>query len=349
MKSAPYVTAFFLSLQVIAAPAETPVLLQSGPTLEERDEQAYRSGEQAYRNGRNSNSNNNNNNNNGARNGGGIVAVAYQPAQVQGAAPAQTQPQVWGTAVAFGFGVKPGARLEGTAVHASFGGGLGPRPAAATPAPKPYQPGVAQPASAAPAPAPAPAPANPNSPGWFDWKETKAASLSATTNNQPIFCRRWPDTVASDGLGVRVFTGNTKIDLTCWTMASMEGSYGRVNQDGMWLKTSLGCYVNQAEISPRTKQNFQQQLNQCPTTSHWVGTLQTQYKREDCYLCPSLDCPSQNLGMGPFVDLECFSEGDVVNGNGTWYKQVEKACYYPNGVFAQQGFMGTKQEKCKAV
>jgi hypothetical protein len=143
----------------------------------------------------------------------------------------------------------------------------------------------------------------------------KANALSATTKQDTVFCRKWPDTVSSDGMGVRVFTANTNVELTCWTMASMEGPQGRVNQDGLWIKTNLDCYVNNADINGRTRQNFQQRLNQCPPQAHWVGTLQSQYKREDCYSCPSLDCSSQNMGIGPYIDLECSSEGETVQGS----------------------------------
>lgn len=116
-------------------------------------------------------------------------------------------------------------------------------------------------------------------------------------------------------MGVRVFAGNANVDLTCWTNAAMEGPRGRVNQNGLWLKTNLGCFINDADISARSKHNFQQRLEQCPFQAHYVGTLQSQYKREDCYSCASLDCSSQNLGIGPFIDLDCSSEGDAVGGS----------------------------------
>lgn len=143
----------------------------------------------------------------------------------------------------------------------------------------------------------------------------KVGSLSATTKDGTVFCRRFPDTISTDSLGVRVFASNARVELTCWTSAAMEGPAGRVNQNGLWVKTKLGCYVNDADINPRTKQNFQLRLEQCPVQTHYVGTLQAQYKRQDCYSCPSLDCPSQNLGMGPIVDLDCSTEGAAVGGS----------------------------------
>jgi len=265
------------------------------------------------------------NRNSGSKLGNGASpAQPYQPARANQQSTQTPGIQFWGAVAGFGVGAKPGngfvPKIEATNFAYAVGGNLGNK-AAPTPQPgispaiQPAPPIPAAPAySAAPAPNPL-APADPSAGGNLDSQGAKASSLSATTNSEPIFCRRWPDTISSDGLGVRVFTGNTNIDVTCWTMASMEGSYGRVNQDSLWLKTSLGCYVNEADTSVRTRKNYQQQLNQCPTTSHWVGTLQSQYKREDCYICPSLDCPSQNLGIGPFIDLECHSEGDPINGN----------------------------------
>ncbi|TLD32376.1 hypothetical protein E2P81_ATG05352 [Venturia nashicola] len=106
-------------------------------------------------------------------------------------------------------------------------------------------------------------------------------SLSVTTRQDTLFCRRFPDTISSDNLGLRVFAGNANVELTCWKKAAMDVPAGRVKQNGLWIKTSLGCYVNDADINPRVKHNFQQRLEQCPVQAHFVGTLQSQYKRED--------------------------------------------------------------------
>ncbi|TID20723.1 hypothetical protein E6O75_ATG05487 [Venturia nashicola] len=156
-------------------------------------------------------------------------------------------------------------------------------------------------------------------------------SLSVTTRQDTVFCRRFPDTISSDNLGLRVFAGNANVELTCWTKAAIDGPAGRVNQNGLWIKTSLGCYVKWCRYQ---------------SSPHFVGTLQSQYKREDCYSCPSLDCPSQNLGIGPLLDLDCSTEGTVVGGNNFWYKQVDENCFYPSRVFANTGFMGTKPQAC---
>jgi len=95
----------------------------------------------------------------------------------------------------------------------------------------------------------------------------------------------------------------------------MDGDNGKVENDAVWLRTSIGCFVNEKSLQGR--EDFQAQLAPCADTgSHWVGTLQTQYKREDCYACTSQDCPSQNLGSGPYLDIDCYADGDVVAGNG---------------------------------
>lgn len=242
--------------------------------------------------------------------------------------------QVWGRVSGVKVGVKPGLILkpQATAVYATFGLG---QPVVAAPTPyaaaQPYVPAqpVVQPQPYMPSqPYVAPQPAQPaapqlsfpkaaeiNQPSGGNNPAGKVVILSTTTKQDPVFCRRWPDTISSDGMGVRVFTGNTNVDITCWTSASIEGPQGRVNQNSLWIKTNLGCYINDADVNPRTRQNFQKKLSQCPAQAHWVGTLQSQYKREDCYSCPSLDCSSQNLGAGPFIDLDCSSDGDTVNGS----------------------------------
>jgi hypothetical protein len=131
--------------------------------------------------------------------------------------------------------------------------------------------------------------------------------------SENAFCRNWPDKVSTDSSGVKILGASTAIELTCWTMPSLEGEFGKVEGETVWLKTKIGCFINMKNLK---FQDYQSQLAQCPSPrKHWVGTLQAQYKREDCYACPSQDCASQNLGEGPFMDIDCYTEGETVSGN----------------------------------
>ncbi|KAE9982629.1 hypothetical protein EG328_010760 [Venturia inaequalis] len=312
MKFAPFITALFWSLHIIAAPADISPRIE-GQYLKER-----------------------------------AWWDTAKPANNNAALPADPGVQVWGSANGIGFGSKNGLtpKPQATDMHATIG--LGQQ--AASPPSTAAQPYIApQPAQQAQPAAPQLSPPQP-----AQWTQSltsnsqagKVTSISVTTKQDTVFCRRFPDTITSDNLGLRVFAGNANVELTCWTNAAIDGPAGRVNQNGLWVKTNLGCYINDADVNARIKHNFQQRLEQCPVQAHFVGTLQSQYKREDCYSCPSLNCSSQNLGVGPLVDLDCSTEGDAVGGSKVWYKQVDKNCFYPGGVFENTRFMGTKPQMC---
>jgi hypothetical protein len=167
-------------------------------------------------------------------------------------------------------------------------------------APKAPRPWLNSPAVSAAAPVPA-APAAPAA------AQAKKASLSATTAQGTTYCSKWPDNVSSEASGLRILGPNSNIEITCWAAATMPGT------DPVWLKTNSGCFVNQKSL--QGKADFQGQLNQCENRAHWVGTLLEQYKRQDCYDCTSLDCASRNMGQGPYMDLDCSTEGIAVAGN----------------------------------
>lgn len=193
---------------------------------------------------------------------------------------------------------------------------VGGAPKAQQPAPAPQMsgsPAVGSPAShAKPSPetwsdptSVAPEPAAPGG---------KLASFTTTTQQNVAYCRKWPDTISSDTSRLRALPPLTSLDVTCWTTPSMPGEQGQVKGSSTWLKTDFDCYINEADL--QTQMVYPTILNQCKETkTHWVGILQEQYKREDCYQCPNQDCPSQNLGSGPFADVECFVEGSAVSGN----------------------------------
>lgn len=94
--------------------------------------------------------------------------------------------------------------------------------------------------------------------------------------------------------------------------------------------------------------DYKSTLPACAEQKHWVGTLMEQYSRKDCYSCLSTStCQSEDLGSPPYADLACFQEGEVVQGNNTWFKNKgAKECYFPAGVFEPSGFLGDMGGHC---
>jgi hypothetical protein len=131
----------------------------------------------------------------------------------------------------------------------------------------------------------------------------------ATTNGE-VVCRKYPDTITHDVSKLPIYRDPTRLEISCWTASSM-GSAGS-NVGGTWLKTNQGCYVNADEMQER--KDYQTMLNHCATPNHWVGIMLPQYAREDCYDCPSLDCPSRDLGQPPYVDIGCKTDGEEIRG-----------------------------------
>jgi hypothetical protein len=141
----------------------------------------------------------------------------------------------------------------------------------------------------------------------------KSSSLSVTTRSGDVYCRTYADTISPDTSRIPVYRSGTRLDVTCYTQSGMKGVSGNVRGDSTWLKTREGCYVNRVEVQSR--EDLQMGLSFCPAPQHWVGTLKGQYTRVDCYDCTSLDCPSRNIGMPPYVDLACSIRGENVQGN----------------------------------
>jgi hypothetical protein len=138
------------------------------------------------------------------------------------------------------------------------------------------------------------------------------------TTRDAVRCRRYPDTVqASSAAVLPLYTLSTPLTITCAAKPSLPGNSGRVDGDDFWLRTREGCYVNRAEVRLQHHsddgEGIQLAMPRCAETPrHWVGMLQGQYSRADCYDCPSLDCPSRNVGAPPFVDLQCYEMGENV-------------------------------------
>ncbi|KAF2434164.1 hypothetical protein EJ08DRAFT_730868 [Tothia fuscella] len=255
----------------------------------------------------------------------------------KGAAKPTTSP--WGAVVAVGAGPRiPAATATPNPLPAAP---LSSWAAAIPAAPNPQSAsGGFSPAIALPV---APAPANPAAPLS---SSAKKSSLSLTTAQGASYCRKYPDNISTDSSGLRILGQNSHVSVTCWTPSTISGT------DPIWLKAESGCYINQKSFSGKV--DVQGQLSQCgggvggsAGIRHWVGTLQEQYKRSDCYDCTSLDCESRNMGLGPYVDVDCSIEGIQVAGNTTWYRQADADCFYPGGVFTPTGWLGTRGDACK--
>jgi hypothetical protein len=135
------------------------------------------------------------------------------------------------------------------------------------------------------------------------------------------------------------------------------GSFsGLESVSGVWLKTISWYFVHETNI--QEQQNFRSTLNECAPAPHWIGTLQTQCQRKDCYMCTSLNYQSQNLGYLPYADLQCSMRGEAVQGNrctivrllavfstlpnflSSWYQSVDDKCFFPGAIFAPDGWRG---------
>jgi hypothetical protein len=138
-------------------------------------------------------------------------------------------------------------------------------------------------------------------------------TMRATTVNDPIACRKFPDTISSSTLPPTIFSRSTRIEVTCWTTASLAGAAGKVQNDAIWLQTSTGCFVNEQNLLDST--DFQEKLPYCVPPTHWVGTAEKKDTKQLCYQCPSLKCPSEDLGSGSYVDVQCYVDGEDARGN----------------------------------
>jgi len=259
----------------------------------------------------------------------------------------------------------------GTALGNTLGGTLAPLLGASSPA-KPPAPAPAPAPLPRPRPRPEPEPERPRPrpeperprprPDWErpdrdrpdrdrpepeperERPDVKRASASVTTKGNEVYCRKFPDTLVTDPQSLQVFQSATTLKIKCWSKPSIEGNSGRINGENVWLQSTDGCFINKSEV--RERDRYEEILNQCPDTQHWVGTLQTQYTRTDCYDCPSLDCPSKDVGVAPYVDLSCYVKGENVRDQSVWLKSSAFSCYLPSGVFNQNGWLGKAGPTC---
>lgn len=247
---------------------------------------------------------------------------------------------MWGNAQnaasSFSSSIETGlhSMADGMANMIGMGHTHGPTSTSTTPATPAYsQPDMPAPAYSMPAAMPMPPAAQANAPqygsgsggGAGSWQFSGGASARpdenqmveslnvVTANQKDILCRRYPDYVISETRNAMQFTQPTNLQVKCWTSPSIAGSYGLQPHSSVWLFTTTGCYVNEGNIANQT--DFQKRLSYCVPPQHWVGTLQPQYGRSDCYQYPSLNSPSMNIGDSRTVDVSCSQQGDDVQGN----------------------------------
>ncbi|KAF2675437.1 hypothetical protein BT63DRAFT_450423 [Microthyrium microscopicum] len=269
-----------------------------------------------------------------------------------------------------GFGAGPGSGPKGGPFKP--GGGFGgpeareasPRSPGAIPRPKaqaPYGPGPAGPPPSVPSNHPvgaggqSPPPAN-------------TGPIAVSLNGINIPCRDFPDNFIQNPEKLAHFSKPSRFDAVCWSPSSpntvgpgapshpyvvANGGPAKSSSgpDRGFLKTKTGCFIGVTETADYTKKDYQTLLPGCKVVrgaAHWVGTLQEQYSRKDCYASPSLDAKSKDLAGQRVVDLSCFTVGQDVRGNTTWYQNKEEKCYFPGAVFNETGWAGTEGLKCSS-
>ena len=156
-------------------------------------------------------------------------------------------------------------------------------------------------------------------------------------------CRQYPDDYSPDPAKSILLSSPAKIDAVCWSASTPNTS--RRGDEAGWLMTKANCFIKVEEVEEY--RDYRRLLRPCTEVRHWVGTLMEQYSRKDCYYCPSIStCGSEDLGSPPYADLLCYTEGDNISGNSTWFKNRGRECYFPAGVFDTRGFLGTPGGRC---
>ncbi|KAF2436040.1 hypothetical protein EJ08DRAFT_729254 [Tothia fuscella] len=100
---------------------------------------------------------------------------------------------------------------------------------------------------------------------------------------------------------------------------------------------------------PTAADDLKNKLRFCPTPVHQVGTFREQYNGKTyCYKCTRLDCANRPLSLASVnskLELSCYSNGNVVESDSTWWKvRGEDDCYVPNQVFDPLTFLGNAGE-----
>lgn len=137
--------------------------------------------------------------------------------------------------------------------------------------------------------------------------------ITVTTSENAVQCRQYPDVVSTDKSKSTVLAKGTELRVTCWTSASIAGASGKVQGSSLWLRAQAGCYIS--EMNVQDSSDFEKKLPACEPVYHFVGTMQPQYKRQDCYNCTNTSCASKNIGSGNLIDLGCATTGVATAGN----------------------------------
>ncbi|KAF2404117.1 hypothetical protein EJ06DRAFT_553052 [Trichodelitschia bisporula] len=179
-------------------------------------------------------------------------------------------------------------------------------------------------------------------------------AMQVSTISAPTLCRRYPDNLSASSDQVTLYAKATQLLAACWGKSGMSPADGdKVRGSEIWIKIwrdgKIGeggeCWMDAAGIEGGDDE-VKGALGYCDAPPHWVGRLQAGYTREDCYECRSLDCKSQNLGNGPYVDVRCWGGGPTVKGNATWFKSQDHECYFPGAVFDPEQWKGTNLGQC---
>jgi hypothetical protein len=138
-------------------------------------------------------------------------------------------------------------------------------------------------------------------------------AVDVLTTDEIVNCRPYPDTITPDPTKLTMYSKPSHLSVTCWTRATVNGTSGKVEGSSLWLHTVGGCYIS--EMNVQNAIDFETKIPACPPVQHFVGTMQTQYKRQDCYECTNTNCASRNIGSVPQVELSCTKVGEVTAGN----------------------------------
>jgi hypothetical protein len=137
--------------------------------------------------------------------------------------------------------------------------------------------------------------------------------LKVTIVDDPIPCRKFPDTISSAISPLTIISQSARLIVNCWTTASLSGAAGKIQNDAIWLQTETGCFVNEQDVMDSV--DYQAKLPYCVPPTHWVGVAEKKQAKKLCYQCPSLKCPSEDLGPGTYVDVQCLVDGEDARGN----------------------------------
>jgi hypothetical protein len=161
--------------------------------------------------------------------------------------------------------------------------------------------------------------------------------LIMETIGESVPCREYPDLVTNEGSRTQTLNGNTRVRADCWSVSSLPGMYGMIENSNIWLHTMENCWLHARTVNKSIQEILE--MPQCPTPIHLIAGLRAQYSRRDCYERTSLDSSSQNVPGGQYVDVSCHTSGIAVRNNATWIMSPHK-CYFPGAIFDDHLWLG---------